>query len=89
MLVPDAEPQRSTSTRATAKALMTLARSREEGRRGLLISEINGVPASTHALSHLFVAEGFNATAMGLQARVPIPARAEVPIVLGSEHVSG
>jgi ATP-dependent Lhr-like helicase len=89
LLVPDAEPQRSTSTRATAKALMTLARSREEGRRGLLISEINGVPASTHPLSHLFVAEGFNATAMGLQARVPIPARAEVPIVLGSEQVSG
>jgi hypothetical protein len=49
---------------------MALARSREEGRRGMLIAEINGVPASTHPDAQLFVAEGFNATAMGLQARV-------------------
>jgi ATP-dependent Lhr-like helicase len=84
LLAPEPEPQRSMHTRAAAKALMALARSREEGRRGLLISEINGLPASTHPMSHLFVAEGFSATAMGLQARVPIAARAEVPIVLGS-----
>jgi ATP-dependent Lhr-like helicase len=89
LLVPEAEPQRSVHTRAAAKALLALARSREEGRRGLLIAEINGAPASTHPLSHLFVAEGFNASAMGLQARVPIAARAEVPIVLGSTQASG
>ncbi|HKE84940.1 MAG TPA: DEAD/DEAH box helicase [Vicinamibacterales bacterium] len=70
LMVPDAEPQRSTSTRATARALMSLARSREEGRRGMLIAEINGTPASSHALAQIFVAEGFNATAMGLQARI-------------------
>jgi hypothetical protein len=49
---------------------MALARSREEGRRGMLIAEINGTPASTHDMAHHFVAEGFMATAMGLQARV-------------------
>jgi ATP-dependent Lhr-like helicase len=70
LMVPDAEPQRSAYTRATARALMSLARSREEGRRGMLIAEINGTPASSHAVAQIFVAEGFNATAMGLQARV-------------------
>ncbi|HEY7185485.1 MAG TPA: DEAD/DEAH box helicase [Vicinamibacterales bacterium] len=81
LLVTDAEPQRSTHTRAAAKALMALARSREEGRRGMLIAEINGTPASTHALAHLFVAAGFTATAMGLQARVPPRAPESVPEV--------
>jgi ATP-dependent helicase Lhr and Lhr-like helicase len=81
LLVTDAEPQKSTSTRAAARALMTLARSREDGRRGLLIAEINGTPAATHAQAHLFVAEGFTATAIGLQARVPPRAPASVPEV--------
>jgi ATP-dependent Lhr-like helicase len=71
LLVVTAEPQRSQHTRAAARALMALARSREEGRRGMLIAEINGAPASTHEMAHHFVAEGFTATAMGLQARVP------------------
>jgi hypothetical protein len=60
---------------------MALARSREEGRRGMLIAEINGTPASTHALAQLFVAAGFTATAMGLQARVPPRAPESVPEV--------
>jgi len=76
LLVTDAEPQRSSYTRAAAHALMALARSREEGRRGMLIAEINGTPAATHPMAHVFVAEGFTATAMGLQARVP-PRRPE------------
>jgi ATP-dependent helicase Lhr and Lhr-like helicase len=76
LLVTDAEPQRSTFTRAAAHALMALARSREEGRRGMLIAEINGIPAATHPMAHVFVAEGFTATAMGLQARV-LPRRPE------------
>ena len=79
LLVTDAEPQRSTYTRAAAHALMALARSREEGRRGMLIAEINGIPASTHAMAHVFVAEGFTTTAMGLQARVPPRAPESVP----------
>ena len=42
---------------------------REERRRGMLIAEINGAPASTHPAVRLFIEEGFAATAMGLQAR--------------------
>jgi ATP-dependent Lhr-like helicase len=70
LMVPEAEPQRSTHTRAAARALMERARSREEGQRGMLIADINGTPASTHPLAHLFVAEGFLIGAMGLQARI-------------------
>jgi len=69
VFAPDTEPLRSRLLRETARALMRLAAFREEGRRGMLIAEINGAPASTHPAIRLFIEEGFAATAMGLQAR--------------------
>jgi hypothetical protein len=50
--------------REVARLLLYLAR-----RRGMLIGEINGEPATQHLSARLFVEEGFVATAMGLQAR--------------------
>jgi hypothetical protein len=50
--------------------LMRLAATRGEGRRGLLITDINGASASVHPMARLFIEEGFAATALGLQARV-------------------
>ncbi|HLG58404.1 MAG TPA: DEAD/DEAH box helicase [Vicinamibacterales bacterium] len=70
LLVPETEPQRSRLTRAAAIALFELAASREEGRRGMLLSEIDGVPATSHEAAALFVEGGFAATGMGLQARL-------------------
>ena len=35
----------------------------------MLIEEINGVPATTHEASRLFLEAGFASTAMGIQAR--------------------
>jgi len=64
LFAPDAEPQRSRLTREVARMLLHLA-----ARRGMLIGDINGTPASTHPAARVFVAEGFVATAMGLQAR--------------------
>jgi ATP-dependent Lhr-like helicase len=69
LFAPATEPQRSRVTREVARMLLHLAAVREEGRRGMLIAEINGTPASTHAASRVFIEEGFAATAMGLQAR--------------------
>jgi hypothetical protein len=69
LFVPDAEPQRSRMTREVARMLMHLAASRPEGRRGMLIAEINSVAAPAHPSARFFVEEGFSATAMGLQAR--------------------
>jgi ATP-dependent Lhr-like helicase len=68
LFLPEAEPLRSRIGRQVARMLLHLAATRE-GRRGMLISEINGIPASAHPAARLFIEEGFAATAMGIQAR--------------------
>jgi ATP-dependent Lhr-like helicase len=68
LFLPDAEPLRSRVGREVARMLLHLAATRE-GRRGMLIAEINGAPAMAHPAARLFVEEGFAATAMGIQAR--------------------
>jgi hypothetical protein len=69
LFAPETEPQRSRVTREVARILMHLAAARDEAHRGMLIAEINGVPAATHPAARLFVEAGFAVTAMGLQAR--------------------
>jgi ATP-dependent Lhr-like helicase len=69
LFLPDAEPLRSQTGRAVARALLDLSRGREPGRRGLLIAEINGGSATTHPAARMFVDEGFVIGAMGLQVR--------------------
>jgi ATP-dependent Lhr-like helicase len=68
LFLPEAEPLRSRIGRQVARMLLHLAATRE-GRRGMLISEINGISASAHPAARLFIEEGFAATAMGIQAR--------------------
>jgi hypothetical protein len=68
LFLPDAEPSRSRIGREVARMLLHLAATRE-GRRGMLIAEINGTPATAHSAARLFIEEGFAATAMGIQAR--------------------
>jgi hypothetical protein len=51
--------------------LLRFAAAREEGHRGMLIAEVNSMPATAHPAAPLFITEGFLPTAMGLQARVP------------------
>ena len=69
LFMPPAEPTRSHATQAVARSLIQLSAAREEGRRGLLLAEIDGLPASIHPAARLFVNEGFLPTAMGLQLR--------------------
>jgi ATP-dependent Lhr-like helicase len=73
LFTPATEPGRSRTAREVARMLLTLAGAREEARRGMLVGQINGEPASNHPLAGVFVEEGFMATAMGLQAK-PRPA---------------
>jgi ATP-dependent helicase Lhr and Lhr-like helicase len=68
LFLPEAEPFRSRVGREVTRMLFHLAATRE-GRRGMLIAEINGAPATAHPAARLFVEEGFAATAMGIQAR--------------------
>jgi ATP-dependent helicase Lhr and Lhr-like helicase len=74
LLMPAAEPNRSRTTQAVAHALVQLSASREEGRRGMLLAEIDGLPATVHPAARLFVEAGFISSAMGLQLR---PARGQ------------
>jgi predicted Zn-dependent protease len=75
LVMPAAEPNRSHATQAVARALVQLSASREEGRRGMLLAEIDGLPASIHPATRIFVKEGFLTTAMGLQLRHPTGVR--------------
>ena len=72
LFAPDEEPGRSMVTREVARILLRLAAAREPGHRGMLIGEINGMPATGHPLSRAFIEEGFRAGAMGLQARIAV-----------------
>src|SRR5262249_26635642 len=67
LFLPDSEPLRSRVARETARALLHLAAAAD--RHGMLIAEINGTPATSHAAAAIFVEEGFAVTALGLQAR--------------------
>jgi ATP-dependent Lhr-like helicase len=69
LFVSEAEPRRSQVTREVARMLMHLAAVRDEGRRGMLITDINGTPATAHPAARIFTAEGFAVSALGLQAR--------------------
>lgn len=69
LFLPDAEPRRSQATREVARVLRRLALGREEGRRGMLLAEIDGGDATAHSAAAVFVEEGFVRTGMGLQLR--------------------
>jgi ATP-dependent Lhr-like helicase len=58
--LPDDEPARSIAARGVARAL---------ARIGLLVQEIDGVPAPEHPLATYLVEAGFNPSAMGFQIR--------------------
>jgi ATP-dependent Lhr-like helicase len=68
--IPEDEPQRSTIGRPLAARLAAIARG-EDGRGGLLITEINGVPAADHPLAAFLIDAGFYASAMGLMTTRP------------------
>ena len=50
---------------------MRLAHAAPAERRGWLIAELNGEPATSSPLARYFVEEGFAVTSGGLQLRVP------------------
>jgi ATP-dependent Lhr-like helicase len=66
--LPEDEPARSTVARALARRLARLARV-DEGQPGLLVSDINGVPASEHPFAPFLSDAGFSPSAMGFQMR--------------------
>jgi ATP-dependent Lhr-like helicase len=66
--LPEAEPLRSRAARAIARVLIDRARSGSDSPRGMLIEDIDGRPATTHALAPFLGDAGFVAGALGMQA---------------------
>jgi ATP-dependent helicase Lhr and Lhr-like helicase len=63
--LPDDEPARSHMARALARRLAELARAPLFG--GLLVGELNGIPAASHPLGSHLVEAGFSPSALGYQ----------------------
>ena len=88
LFLPDVEPLRSRIGREVARMLLHLAATRE-GRRGMLIADINGTAATAHPAARLFIDEGFAATALGIQARTgQLRPRGYAPVADAGERVS-
>jgi ATP-dependent Lhr-like helicase len=68
-MLPENEPERSIVARATASKLADVAMRRQGRKTGLLIGEIDGVPARQHFLARFLEEAGFVATANGYQMR--------------------
>jgi ATP-dependent Lhr-like helicase len=69
--LPDAEPQRSKTARAIARALRERSRAPvgdDQSPRGMLIEEIDGVPPSAHPIAPHLARAGFHTGALGFQA---------------------
>jgi ATP-dependent Lhr-like helicase len=68
--LPDQDPERGRALRALSRELARLA---EEGagRQGLLIADINGLPARDHVVAPFLVEAGFTPGAMGMARARP------------------
>jgi ATP-dependent Lhr-like helicase len=64
VILPEDEPARTTTAKAAARRLAALARD-----AGLLISEIDGLPAAEHPIAPFLVEAGFYPSAMGFMVR--------------------
>ena len=65
--LPDAEPTRTNAARAVASRLFQLATA-AEGRRGMLIAQVDAVDVGEHPLAPYLLEAGFVRGAMGFQA---------------------
>jgi ATP-dependent helicase Lhr and Lhr-like helicase len=69
VFLPEPEPARSVVARAVAERLFTMATAPDTGRKGLLVGDIDGVPAADHPLARFLQDAGFVRGALGYQAR--------------------
>jgi hypothetical protein len=67
VFLPEDEPARGTVEREVAMKLFALATGGSD-RAGMLISEINGVPATAHPLADALARAGFHRRPTGFQA---------------------
>jgi ATP-dependent Lhr-like helicase len=64
--LPEVEPERSKAARAVAQVLIDRARSGGDAPRGMLIEEIDSLPAGDHPLAPFLLEAGFVKSALGI-----------------------
>ena len=69
VILPENEPERTRFAQALARKLAEVAVRRQTRRTGLLIAEINDVPARDHPLARFLEEAGFTPSPLGLQMR--------------------
>ena len=77
--LPDAEPDRSRVARALAARLADVARTGDGREGGLLIGEIDGLPAGEHPMTPFLIDAGFALSALGFQIRRERPRHSARP----------
>jgi ATP-dependent Lhr-like helicase len=70
VFLPEDEPARSTVATEVARMLFALATGGSD-RPGMLIADINGMPATTHPLAEFLLGAGFHRRPTGFQAAPP------------------
>jgi ATP-dependent helicase Lhr and Lhr-like helicase len=76
IFLPEDEPQRSNIAKSLARFLVERAqRLKEEqgGRKGILISTLNGTPVQEHWMTPHLLDAGFSSGSLGLHLRMPSP----------------
>jgi hypothetical protein len=73
--LPEVEPDRSKVARAVAQVLIDRARSGGDAPRGMLIEEIDAMPAGEHPLTPFLLEVGFVRSALGI-----VPGRRLPPV---------
>jgi ATP-dependent Lhr-like helicase len=66
--LPEGEPERTKRARGIAQVLIDRAREGGDSPRGMLLEEIDGMPAAVHPLAPFLAAAGFVGGALGFQA---------------------
>jgi ATP-dependent Lhr-like helicase len=64
--LPEVEPERSKAARAVSQVLIDRARSGGDAPRGMLIEEIDALPAADHPLAPFLLEAGFVKSALGI-----------------------
>jgi ATP-dependent Lhr-like helicase len=87
--LPETEPERSRAGRAIADALAAVARTGDGREGGLLVGDVDGVPAHEHPLATWLLEAGFVRSGLGYQVRRERRPQPQDPVTPVSGAASG
>jgi len=78
--LPEVEPERTKAARAVSQVLIDRARSGGDAPRGMLIEEIDALPAGDHPLAQFLIEAGFVRSALGIVPGRRLPPSTRAPL---------